>query len=111
MNGRPTLSNFACIFVTGALSHDPRAHTVLCEAIAFNGAPNLMVALHELRARVRGVLGLWVEAGEDIRLALKGLEQTEDFVSIDSDEERMEASGGPPSSTMVVENSKTEASQ
>lgn len=52
-----------------------------------------MVVLHELRARVRGVLGLWVEAGEDIRLALKGLEQT-DAVGIDSDEERMEVSKG-----------------
>lgn len=53
-----------------------------------------MVVLHELRARVRGVLGLWVEAGEDIRVALKGLEQTEDVANIDSDEERMEVSTG-----------------
>lgn len=86
---------------TGALSHDPRAHTVLCEAIALNGAPNLTVVLHELRARVRGALGLWVQSGEDIRMALKGLERTEDIVNIDSDEERMEVRSRPQVSPMV----------
>lgn len=66
---------------------------MLCEAIALNGAPNLTVVMHELRARVRTVLGLWVEASEDIRQALKSLEQMEDVVAnIDSDEERMEVS-------------------
>ena len=82
------------------VAHDPRAHTVLCEAIAFNGAPNQAVILHELRARVRGVLGRWAEAGEDVRVALKLLDQT-DVVDIDSDEERMEVSNRPQNSTVA----------
>ncbi len=67
---------------------------MLCEAIAFDGASDLLVVLHELRARVRAVLGLWTEASEDVRVALKGLEQGEGYAidDADSDEERAEAS-------------------
>lgn len=51
--------------------------------------------LSELRARVRAVLGLWDEAGEDVRVALRGLEQGEGVGvdDMDSDEERVEVRG------------------
>ncbi|CBJ26981.1 hypothetical protein Esi_0051_0071 [Ectocarpus siliculosus] len=69
-----------------------RAHAALCEAVACNEAPHLLVILSELRARVRAALGLWDEAGEDVRVALKGLEQGEGVGvdDVDSDEERTE---------------------
>lgn len=65
---------------------------MLSEAITLNGAPSLMIILHELRARVRTGLGLWKEASEDVRVALKGLEHVEGcgIDGIDSEEERME---------------------
>lgn len=73
----------------------PSAHTVLCEAIVFGGAPNLVVVLHELRARVRTFLNLWVEAREDVQVALKGLQQGQGDQAhdMDSEEERMEVRG------------------
>lgn len=65
---------------------------MLNEAIKLNGAPSLLVVLHELRARVRAALGLWEEAGEDVRVTLTGLEHGTGFGvdEIDSEEERME---------------------
>lgn len=42
-----------------------------------------------------------MEAGEDIRLALKGLEQMEGVANIDSDEERMEVGSGLEMNTVA----------
>lgn len=74
------------------MHENPRAHAVLNEAIQLKGAPNLSVVLHELRARVRTGLGLWEEAGEDVRVALTGLDHGTgcDVEGIDSEEERTE---------------------
>lgn len=80
--------------LSGTFRHLPRpsAHTVLCEAIVFGGAPNLLVVLHELRARVRTCLNMWADAREDVQVALRGLEQGEgdEAHDMDSEEERME---------------------
>lgn len=35
----------------------------------------MSVVAYELRARIRCLLGLWVAAGEDVRAALRGLEE------------------------------------
>ncbi|CAM9131600.1 unnamed protein product, partial [Scytosiphon promiscuus] len=89
LKARAMLKNARLLISKGRIN---RAHTVLCEAIVFGGAPNLLVVLHELRARVRTCLDLWADAREDVQVALKGLEQGEGDQAheMDSEEERME---------------------
>lgn len=66
------------------------AHKVLSRAIELNERPGLAVIMHELRARIRCVLNLWFEASEDVRAALRGLEEAEvvGCDDLDSEEER-----------------------
>ncbi|CAM9252597.1 unnamed protein product, partial [Ectocarpus sp. 12 AP-2014] len=89
LKSRAMLKNARGLILKGRMN---RAHAALDEAVACNEAPHLLVILSELRARVRAALGRWDEAGEDVRVALRGLEQGEGVGvdDMDSDEERAE---------------------
>lgn len=61
------------LYPTHALSMR-RAHSITCKVVNAVGGTGFCVRAYELRARIRCLLELWAEAGEDVRAALRGFE-------------------------------------
>lgn len=67
---------------------------MVSQVVELVGLQGILTIALELRARIRCMLGLWAKAGEDVRVALKGLEEGDggEFEDRNSDDERDEVS-------------------